>query len=134
MLMFGHGGTISAIADASSDSDSGRAMIHFYSQNGCMSGAGWRQRLRAAIDRDGRSMRDVSLAAGLSHGYVHGILQDDKEPTLDRFLKVCETLGVSATHILVGSEVTPATERIVEALEKEPAMRDAILALLRRTS
>lgn len=90
----------------------------------------WRIRLQAAIDRDGRSFRDISISAGLSHGYLHGVLSDGKEPTLDRFMKVCAELGVSATYILLGVNVSAETEEIVRALEANPGKRAAILALL----
>lgn len=92
----------------------------------------WKERLQEAIDADGRSLRDVSLAAGLSHGYLHGILRDNKEPTLDRFIKICNALNVSVTYILLGARVSPATEKIVSLLESDPAARDAVLALLGR--
>jgi len=95
-----------------------------------MTDDGWRIRLQAAVDRDGRSMRDISLESGLSHGYLHGILREGKEPTLDRFMKVCAELGVSSTYILLGADVSAETEEIVRALESSPSKRAAILALL----
>ena len=95
-----------------------------------MTEVGWRARLQAALDKDGRSMRDVSLAAKLSAGYVHGILRDGKEPTLDRFIRICRALNVSATYVLLGAQVSPEAEQIVRLLEDRPEQRDAILALL----
>lgn len=127
-----HGATLSSIADMSSGFDCGRAKPGDVCFLTAMENAAWRQRLEEAVQRDGRSLRDISMASGLSHGYLHGILRDDKEPTLDRFLKICAELNVSATHILIGSKVSPATEKIVQLLEGDPSARDAVLALLGR--
>jgi transcriptional regulator with XRE-family HTH domain len=92
----------------------------------------WRSRIEAAVKQDGRSLRDISLAAGLSHGYLHGILRDDKEPTLDRFIRICQELKISVAFALLGLHISPDAQRIVKLLEDRPEARDAILALLPR--
>lgn len=92
----------------------------------------WRIRVERAVSEDGRSLRDISLAAGLSHGYLHGILRDGKEPTLDRFVRICQELGVSLSYALLGADVTPETEVIIEALADDEETRSAVLALLKR--
>ncbi len=97
---------------------------------GFMTNQDWRQRLERAIENDGRSMREISLAAGLSHGYIHGIMKDNKEPTLDRFQKICEELNVSAAYIMMGVNISRNTEKIIEALASDKSREDAILALL----
>jgi len=97
-----------------------------------MSDDEWRPRLEAAVGGDGRSLRDISLAAGLSHGYLHGILRNGKEPTLDRFIRICAEVNVSLTHVLTGADVSPATEAILEALESDPGARERVLLALRR--
>lgn len=127
-----HSAILSSIADMSSGLDCGRANQDELCFLAAMESAAWRDRLEGAVERDGRSLRDISLAAGLSHGYLHGILRDGKEPTVDRFLKICAELNVSATYVLIGSRVSPATERIVRLLEGDPSARDAVLALLDR--
>lgn len=95
-----------------------------------MTDANWRSRIEAALQRDGRSMRDISLAANLSHGYLHGILRDGKEPTLDRFAKICEELNVSLAYALVGLEMSPETERLIGEIEGSPGKRAALLSIL----
>ncbi len=92
----------------------------------------WRQRIEAAIAADERSMRDISLAAGLSHGYLHGILRDGKEPTLDRFIRICDVLGISLAHALMGVDLSPDTERLISEIEGDEESRAAILAILSR--
>lgn len=84
----------------------------------------------SAIQADGRSLREISLAAGVSHGYLHGIIRDGKEPTLDRFIKICRALRVSSAYILLGADISPDTEEIIQALEDSPEKRAAILSLL----
>lgn len=92
----------------------------------------WRGRLEAAIEKDGRSLRDISLAAKLSHGYLHGILRDNKEPTLDRFIRICKELKISLSYALLGVDVSAETEAILSGLEGDAKTRDAILAILDR--
>lgn len=92
----------------------------------------WRDRLEKAIERDGRTLRDISLGAGLSHGYLHGILRDGKEPTLDRFLRICQELGLSSAYALTGADVSFETEEVLRLIEGDQEARRAFLALLRR--
>lgn len=125
-----HGPTISAIEDRSSVRDERRAEIRFQGQIAAMSDDAWRERIEAAIQKDGRSYREVSLAAGLSHGYVHGILKDDKEPTLDRFIRLCQVLNLSVSYALLGANISRQAETLISAIEENPQARDAILALL----
>jgi transcriptional regulator with XRE-family HTH domain len=91
----------------------------------------WRARLQGILDRDGRSMRDVSLSAGLSAGYLHGILKGGKDSTIDRIAAIADALNVSLAYILIGLEVSPETEKLISLLQSDPASRDAVLQLLR---
>lgn len=75
-------------------------------------------------------MRDISLAAKLSHGYLHGILRDGKEPTLDRFSRICDVLDIGLAHALVGLEITPETEKLIGEIEGDPGRRAALLSIL----
>lgn len=97
-----------------------------------MADEAWRTRLEAAVEKDGRALREISIGAGLSHGYLHGILRDNKEPTLDRFIKVCDEIDVSLSYILLGANISKDTEQIVSALEGDESTRMAVLALLGR--
>lgn len=95
-----------------------------------MRGQEWRQRLEAALTERGESMRSASLKAGVGANYIHGILKENKEPTVDRMIAICKTLNVSLSYILTGAKVSRETEGILRALEESPETRDAILALL----
>ena len=92
----------------------------------------WRTRIEAALERDRRSLREVSLAANVSHGYLHGILRDDKEPTLDRFVRICGALHISVVYALTGIDMNQETEAVIEALQKDDRLRQAILTLIDR--
>lgn len=129
--MLFHAPIISAIADRSSVINRGRAKISEISQLKGMYDDEWRTRIETAAKEDGRSLRDISLAAGLSHGYLHGILRDGKEPTLDRFTKICKALNMSTAYALMGINVTDAQLELIQEIERGGPRADAILALLR---
>lgn len=131
-MRFFHAPIVSAIADTSSAFNSGRAKSPEMSDISAMHDSGWRQRLEDAVRKDGRSLRDISLAANLSHGYLHGILRDGKEPTLDRFSRICSELNLSLSYALMGADISPETESIIRGLESDSVTREAILALLGR--
>jgi len=95
-----------------------------------MSDESWRIRLRAAIADSGKSMRAISLAASLSPGYVHSIMEDGKEPTIDKLLAVCDAIPVSAIRILLGVDALPDDVAILRALHENPDKRQGILAIL----
>ncbi len=91
----------------------------------------WKIRLEEALEKSGRSKRSVSLAAGLGPGYVHSILKEGKDPTVENLIAVANVVGVSLSHLLYGYEVSKEAEEILALLEKRPHQRDAILQLLR---
>ncbi|WP_373418438.1 helix-turn-helix domain-containing protein [Sagittula sp. MA-2] len=130
MMLCHDGGSISAIADGSTDFYQRRAIVNAVSDTSAMKDTAWRERLSAAIAQDGRSLREISLASDVSHGYLHGILRDGKEPTLDRFFRICKTLNVSSAQILLGVDLTQETEQIIVQIERNPSKRAALLALL----
>lgn len=96
-----------------------------------MKDAAWRQRLADAIAESGKSKRAVSLAAKAGAGYVHSILVDGKDPTVEKLMAVCEVINASPTYILYGVDVRPEDAEIIGAMRTSPATRDAVLALLK---
>ncbi|MBB3947082.1 ribonucleoside-diphosphate reductase alpha chain [Rhizobium skierniewicense] len=98
-----------------------------------MKSADWRARLRDALSARGMSAREASLAAGKGPGYVHSILKDGKDPTVDNLVAVCEVLNVSLSQIIYGIDVSAETAEILSLLEGSPEMRDGILKILRNT-
>ena len=78
-----------------------------------MSREAWRNRLQEAAEKSGKSLRAVSLAAGCSPGYLHGILSSRKEPTIARLVKLCDMLGVSVTYVVLGIAWSPTQEQLL---------------------
>ncbi|WP_341863897.1 adenosylcobalamin-dependent ribonucleoside-diphosphate reductase [Gymnodinialimonas sp. 57CJ19] len=62
-------------------------------------GEGYRERIQTIVDANQTSLRQVSLDAGLSHGYLHGVVKDGKEATVDRLVKVADVLGVTIAEL-----------------------------------
>lgn len=91
----------------------------------------WKERLALAVAKSGKSKRAISLAAGLGPGYVHSILAEGKDPTVENLIKVCAETGVSLAHIVFGYEMSAETETILRRLEKaSPEVRDGLLKIL----
>jgi transcriptional regulator with XRE-family HTH domain len=123
---------ISSIADKSSVLDEGRAHLSEIADIPLMNEMQWRKRLAFAVEASGKSKREISLAAGLGAGYVHSILSEGKDPTIERFLKVCAATGVSLTHVIYGFNVSPEDEEFLRLIAEAPEReRVAVLALLR---
>lgn len=92
---------------------------------------GWRDRLRKALGN--RSMRSVSLKAGLGPSYVHEILKTTKDPSIVNLQKICEVLGVSFTYISVGVVLSPEQERLAQIyLSLSEADRELFLRMAER--
>lgn len=91
----------------------------------------WRKRLSDAVEASGRSMRSISLEAGAGAGYVHSILSEGKDPTIEKLMDVCRVIGASPSFILYGIDVMPEDAEIIAAMRADPATRDAVISLLR---
>lgn len=73
------------------------------------------------------SERSISLAAGRSAGYVHGILKKGKDPTVTHLIDICEVIGVSVAMILNGIDLSPENDAIFREWSRLPKeQRDAI--------
>lgn len=75
-------------------------------------------------------MREVSLASGAAAGYLHGVLEAGKDPTVERLLALCDAIPVSAIFVLYGVDAQPGDIAILRALQERPETRQGILALL----
>ncbi|GAA4664577.1 XRE family transcriptional regulator [Bartonella pachyuromydis] len=96
---------------------------------------GWRQRLSAVLEKSGRSKRSISLAAGKGAGYLHSILTEGKEPTIESLSQICHEINISMNYILYGQDASSADKEFIELISKlSPDERQAILTLLRRSN
>lgn len=97
-----------------------------------MSGDTWRDRLKAAIKAKGMSMRGVSLAAGMGPGYVFSIVSEDKDPTIENLVKICDVLDVPLYRIVYGDQPSAQAQEVVDLWgDAGPTTRRAILDILR---
>ena len=80
----------------------------------------WRDRLERALKDRHISKRAASLAAEMGPGYVHSILSEGKEPTVENLIKVCVANGVSPTAVIFGYAVTPEIEELSRLYEAAP--------------
>ena len=90
----------------------------------------WRDRLREAVDRSGKSLREISLSAGCGPGYLFDILESTKEPSIGRLMRLADALNVSLPWLLYGTDISREDERFIRALAKlTPKQRQAFLDL-----
>lgn len=122
--------TISSLEDGSSANYRGRANFAALVDSSAMADSLWRGRLQAALDNSGKSKRAVSLASGNGPGYMHSILKEGKDPTVENLMSVCDALSVSVVYILHGIDVGPDEAELLSALRNHPEKREAIFALL----
>lgn len=90
----------------------------------------WRYRLAEALASSGKSKRAVSLESGNGPGYMHSILSEGKEPTVQNLIDVCNAIGVSPVYILHGFEASPDEAELLRLIQNNPSKRDAIISLL----
>lgn len=125
-------GTISSLADTSSVLYVGRAGKAGIVDISGMKDELWKKRLEAGMRDRKMSKRAVSLKAGLGPGYVHSILKEGEDPTINNLIDVCAAAGLSLSWVLFGVEISRSTEEIVKTLEAAPLhRREAILSILR---
>ena len=91
---------------------------------------GWRERLAKAAEASGRSLRDISLKAGMGAGYLHGILVEGKDPTVGNMMKIADQIGVSLSQIIYGIELGVDEERLLRLYARmSPRQRNAFLEM-----
>lgn len=95
---------------------------------------GWRERLLAAIDDDGRSDRAISLAAGLGPNFVSQMRGTQgaapKKPNIEYVRKLAATLGKELSSI-VGPSDENADARLRSALLAYGVDRESLNAAMR---
>jgi hypothetical protein len=74
-------------------------------------GNAWRERLAAVADGDGRSLRKISLDAGVAENYLWEIINKDKQPSALHLRALCASLDVSMDYIMDGRGLPPDRTR-----------------------
>lgn len=75
----------------------------------------WRRRLVEAIKASDKSMRSISLGAGLGPNYIQQLLKDGKEPTIGVFAAIAAELNVSVATLMEGAARVENIEEIPPA-------------------
>jgi hypothetical protein len=93
----------------------------------------WFDRFRQAIERDGRPLRQISLAAGRGVNYVQQTLRDGKEMSANKLMGILAVLGSGAAlYVLTGREMNADDEEAFSViLSVDPALRASALRFLR---
>lgn len=63
----------------------------------------WRNRLRAAMKKEGIGARPLSLKAGLSQSFVRDVL-DGSDPSVVKLAAVCRVLGIRLGDLYYGTD------------------------------
>ena len=89
----------------------------------------WFDRLQAAVQADGRPLREISLAAKCGVNYLQQIFKDRKEPGVDRLISILNVLGTGSTlYVLTGRTFTREDEEFLSlVLGLDPSLRDKAL-------
>lgn len=96
---------------------------------------GWRERLRESVEASGRSMRDISLDAKLSPGYLHSVLSEGKEPSIGKLAQLTDAIGASLIHILYAVEMSGDAEELLRHYASLPdGQKEAFLNLLKKSA
>jgi transcriptional regulator with XRE-family HTH domain len=97
--------------------------------------SGWKERLLAAADNDGRTDYAIAAAAGLGRNFVQQLRTTNREPAVKHVIRLADALGLSLTHLFGGSgeiALTTDEEEFLRLLRQWPdAERQALLLLLR---
>lgn len=93
----------------------------------------WRTRLIQAVDADGRSDRAISEASGLGVNFVNELRKGEKEPGVNKVIRLAETLSLSLGFVFSGADVSAQEEADLKTfLALSPGNRAAILTLARQ--
>lgn len=93
---------------------------------------GWVSRLRAAIEEDGRSLRALSIAAGLGPNYLEQTFSRGSSPVQQKLAAVLDQLGQEAAiYIYTGVKANAQTIEYLNYLAAAPEdLRRSTLDLL----
>lgn len=93
----------------------------------------WRTRLIEAVDKDERSDRAISRAAGLGPNFVNELRRSEKSPSVDNVIALIRQLGLSEAYVFSGFELSGADAELMRVfLALSPSNREALLVLARQ--
>jgi len=92
----------------------------------------WRQRLIAAIEKDDRTPRAISLAAGLGPNYLNQMIERGTSPSIPALVSLCGALDLSLTYIFTGADMSPGLEELLRLSAELPDQQQDLLIDLAR--
>ena len=92
----------------------------------------WRQRLIAAIEKDVRTPRAISIAAGLGPNYLSQMVERGTSPSIPALVSLCGVLNLSLTYIFTGADMTPEQEELLRLSAELPDQQKDLLVDLAR--
>lgn len=93
----------------------------------------WFTRFREVLASDGRSKREISVAAGFGVNYVQQALKDEKEMGAGKLMSILRVLGsAQSLYVLTGIKMGPDDEEFFRiALSLPPELRSGALEFFR---
>lgn len=92
----------------------------------------WKQRLVKAVEKDGRSYRELSKLSGNGPNFVSELVRDGKDPGVERIIRLARVLGISLSYLFTGLELTGRDEEFARLVASLPVeSKQAVLQLLR---
>ncbi|SDX99225.1 hypothetical protein [Roseicitreum antarcticum] len=93
----------------------------------------WLDRLLECVERDGRSMRAISIAAGNGPNWLQQVFKNKKDPGFNRLAKTLDILGTSATlYVISGTQMGDEDAELFQILlSVPPRVRAEALDLFR---
>lgn len=94
----------------------------------------WLDRLREAIEKDGRSLNQLSIDAGLGRNYVQQMIKDGKKPGAEKLASILDALGQEVSfYVLTGLKFNPSDLELLRIVSSiDGASKEHARALLER--
>jgi len=93
----------------------------------------WVNRLLLAAEKDGRSDRAISLAAGLGPNFLNELRNLNKAPTVPKVVALANELNVSLSYLFSGLDLSRENEELLRLFLSLPEpSRDTLLQLARQ--
>lgn len=80
----------------------------------------WRKRLLDAVDRDGRSDRAISIAASLGVNFVNELRNTEKEPSVEKILRLANEINTSLSFVFLGADATKEDDQLISIISHLP--------------
>lgn len=91
-----------------------------------------KDRLHQSLKDASISLRAASINAGVGTGYVQHLVTSDVEPSISKLATICEKNGISLAFVLLGLDLSPQKQRLLDLIEKDPSKLESLLVLLEK--